>query len=193
MQTKRWLLPCTHAVDLQAIDVALRVAEQSAATLVALALVAPFQERWEQSEQHAPRNSPQRRLEQLQKSQDFLEAVRWKAQYYQVVVEYHQILTRDVSASIAAQCQELSCQSIILMRQSTRETLLSAQSVKHLLLQPPVALLILTLPTGKGQGGRFLRVLHHFFIWQKNATRGQTVFEEASVCQVNTIIGRQRR
>lgn len=192
MQTKRWLLPCTHAVDVQAIDAALQAAEQCAATLVVLSLVAPFQERWEKPGQDASfQNTQQLRLEQLQEAQDFLEAVRWKAHHYQVMVESHQVFTQDVPTSIAAQCKELGCQSIILMRQSTRQILLSAQSVKHLLLQPPAALLVLTLPTVTKQERRFPRVLHHFFGRQEKATRGQVVGEEASTCQIDTLAERQ--
>lgn len=192
MQTKRWLLPCTHAVDLQAIDAALQAAEQSSATLVALSLVAPFQERRGLSESSASRNSQQRRLEQLQEAQDFLESVRWKARRSHVPAECHQIFTQDVPSSIATQCQELNCQSIVLIRQRTRETLLSAQSIKHVLLQPPAALLVLTLPTSGGQARPVPHLLRRFFGQQEPVMRGRMVEEEPSVCQVNALIERQQ-
>jgi hypothetical protein len=151
MNTWRWLLPFTHAVDMQAIDIAVRLAEHNKATLVALSLLTPSQERPGHQEQ---RRVPRIRLECIQESKDFLEAVRWKAIRRQVAVECHEILTEDVSESIAIQVQELGCQWIVLTRHGTQEALLSAQEKEQVLMNPPAALLFLALPERRLPGLR---------------------------------------
>jgi hypothetical protein len=62
MKTRRWLLPFTHVVDMQAIDVAVRLAEHGKATLVALSLITPSQER------RGQHRTPHIRPEHLQES-----------------------------------------------------------------------------------------------------------------------------
>src|SRR5207248_5017010 len=69
METRRCLLPFTHGVNMQAIDYAVSLAGSSGATLVAVSLVSVPQ---------APRPRGAR-LEHIQQSKDFLEAVKWKA------------------------------------------------------------------------------------------------------------------
>lgn len=160
-KTPRWLLPFTHAVDLRAIDLAIRVAAHSAATLVALSLLAP---RSGQREQRI-------RLEQIQESKDFLEAVRWKARRHQVTVELHEVFTDDIPGTIAAQVHDLDCECILLMGRGGRmprgspDALLSGEEVKHLFLHPPASLLLLTLPVADERpplGTRFLSWLCRF-------------------------------
>lgn len=153
MNTQRWLLPFTHAVDLQAIDAAMRLAEYSAATLIALSLITP-----------RPGHTPRIRLEQLQESQDFLEAVHWKALRLQVSVECCEVFTRDVPGSIATKVQGLDCQSVMLMHHGLEDALLSPQELKQVLLSPPAPLLFLTLPMAKRRSlpaGSLLSRLHH--------------------------------
>jgi len=140
MNTQRWLLPFTHAVDLQAIDAAVRLAEHSGATLIALSLIAP---------RPGQRRPSPVRLEHLQESKDFLEAVRWKALRLQVSAECHEIFTADVLGSIVARVQQFDCQGIILTHHGIRDALLSSHDVKQMLISPPAPLLFLTLPLTK--------------------------------------------
>lgn len=140
METQRWLLPFTHAVNLRAIDTAVRVASHSGATLIALSLIAPWPKR------HHP---PRVRLEQIQESKDFLEAVRWKAMRQQARVECYEVFTEDVAGSIATLVQDLGCQCIMLMRHGMENALLSPHDLKQVLVKPPAALLFLTLPLAK--------------------------------------------
>lgn len=142
--TRRWLLPFTCAVDLQAIDAAVRVASHSGATLIALALLAPGQR--PRREQH---RTPCVRLEQIQESKDFLEAVRWKAMRQQVTVECYEMFTEDVAGSIATQARDLDCQSIIVTRRGLEDALLSSHDLKQVLVRPPAPLLFLPLPGTK--------------------------------------------
>jgi hypothetical protein len=157
MNTQRWLLPFTHAVDLQAIDAVVRLAEHSAATLVALSLIAP---------RPGQRRAPRVRLEDIQESRDFLEAVRWKALRLQVSMECHEIFTADVPGSIATQVQELDCQSVLLTHHGIGDALLSPHDVKQVLMNPPGPVLFLTLPPAKRnslQDRSFLTLLRRVF------------------------------
>ncbi|HLI71728.1 MAG TPA: hypothetical protein VKV19_18375 [Ktedonobacteraceae bacterium] len=146
MKTQRWLLPFTCSVHMRAIDAALRVANFNGATLVALSLVAP----------RPGRGMLHIRLEQIQESRDFLEAVRWKAIRSQTAVELHEVLTNDVPGSIATSVQELACQSIMLInceargKRGLQYTLLSEEALKQVLMEPPASLLFLTLPAASG-------------------------------------------
>lgn len=134
MNTQRWLFPFTRAVDLSVIDAAVRLAERNRATLIALSLLVPRQTR-----------APRVRLEHLQESKDFLEAVRWKALRLRVAVECHEVWTEDVPGSIATRAQDLDCQSVVLVHRGAGDVLLSPQEVKQVLADPPVPLLLLTL------------------------------------------------
>ena len=69
MESRRWLFPFTHGVDMRAIDTVVRLAGDEGVTLVAISLIAVPPERWSQGA----------RLEHIQQSKDFLEAVKWKA------------------------------------------------------------------------------------------------------------------
>lgn len=137
MSTRRWLLPFTYGVDMQAIDAVVSLAESGGTTLVALSLVSVPE----------ARRSRGARLEDIQQSKDFLEAVKWKASRNQVPVEYHEVFTDDVPGSIAALVHELSCDSIILVGGRKHEALLHTHELKHLLTEPPASFILLRLPT----------------------------------------------
>jgi hypothetical protein len=139
MNTLRWLLPFTHGVDMLAIDQVLRLAKGSEATLVAASLVA------------VPDKSRSRgaRLEHIQQSKDFLEAVKWKAARLQVPVERNEIFTVDAMQSLAAITHELDCGRIILVSRGGQGLLLDAHEMKRLLLEPPVSLVVLRLTAQK--------------------------------------------
>lgn len=62
MESRRWLFPFTHGVDMRAIDTVVRLAGDEGATLVAVSLVAVPPGRWSQGA----------RLEHIQQSKDFL-------------------------------------------------------------------------------------------------------------------------
>ncbi len=137
MNTRRWLLPFTHGVDMQAIDSVVSLAESGGTTLVALSLVSVPE----------ARRSRGARLEDIQQSQDFLEAVKWRASRHQVPVEYHEVFTGDVLESIATLVHDLDCDSIILVSSRKHEALLHTHELKHLLTEPPASFILLRLPT----------------------------------------------
>lgn len=135
MDTRRWLVPFTWGVDMQAIDAVVSLAEGGGATLVAVSLI---------SRQDKP-GSGGPRLEHIQQSKDFLEAIGWKADGLGVALERHEVITVDVMLSIAALARELYCDAIVLVSRGEREALLRGSQLKHLLVEPPAALLVLRL------------------------------------------------
>jgi len=163
MEAPRWLLPCTHGVDMRAIDYAVSLAKSTGATLVAVSLIS------------VPNKARSRgaRLEHIQQSKDFLEAVKWKAARYEVPVERHEVFTPDIMQSIATLTREMRCDGIVLVTSSEREALLQAHEVKRLLAQPPASLVLIRLVPNHGQTPtpnlitRFLLLLRR--IWGQHA------------------------
>ena len=137
MNTRRWLLPFTHGVDMQALDSVVSLVESAGTMLVALSLVSVPE----------ARRSRGARLEDIQQSQDFLEAVKWKASRRQILVEYHEVFTGDVFESIAMLVHDLSCDSMILVSNGKYDALLHGYELKHLLIEPPGSFILLRPPT----------------------------------------------
>ena len=156
MNRPRWLLPFTWGVDMQAIDYAIRLAESGGATLVAVSLVT------------GPDKLQMRgtRLEHIQQSKDFLEALHWRAERYSVPVERYEIFTADVMQSITLLVADLDCNAIMLVTTGDREVFLQTHELKSLLERPPSQLLIIrmsVLPENaqpRSRLRRFLSWLH---------------------------------
>lgn len=136
MKEQRWLLPFTQGVNMQAIDYAVSLAQNARARLVAVSLVPVPQE---------PRASGAR-LEHIQQSKDFLEAVKWKATRYEVPTERYEVFTGDVLQSITLLAYNHDCDSIILVTSEKKDVLLETREVKRLLEAPPVSLVLIRLP-----------------------------------------------
>lgn len=132
MKTPRWLLPFTFGVDMRAIDYAVSLAQSVGATLVPVSLVS------------TPAKGA--RLEHIQQSKDFLEAVQHQAERSQVAVERYEVFTQDVLQSIRTLVSELPCDSIIVVTNGAHTHLLQDAEVKRLLLEPPAALVLIRLP-----------------------------------------------
>ena len=140
---------------MQAIDAVVSLAESAGTMLVALSLV---------SVPEAPR-SRGARLEDIQQSKDFLEAVKWKASRHQIPVEGHEVFTGDVPTSIAELMHDLSCDNMILVSNGKYDMLLHAHELKHLLIEPPGSFILLRLPPPPERphlGARFLSWLRQF-------------------------------
>ncbi len=149
MNTRRWLLPFTHGVDMQAIDSVVSLAESAGTMLVALSLVSVPE----------ARRSRGARLEDIQQSKDFLEAVKWKVSRRQILVEYHEVFTEDAFESIATLVHDLSCDNMILVSNGKYDALLHGYELKHMLVEPPGSFILLRLPTPPERshlGARFL-------------------------------------
>jgi hypothetical protein len=148
MKTSRWLLPFTFGVDMCAIEYAVRLAESAGATLIPVSLV------------RAPLKGA--RLEHIQQSKDFLEAVQHQAARYQVQLERYEVFTVDVLQSITTLVHDMRCDGIVLVTSGEHTRLLQDEEVKHLLIQPPAALVLirLTAPVALAPGRRA-----RFFSW----------------------------
>ena len=131
METPRWLLPFTHGVDTAAIECVVRMAESAGARLVAVSLI----------------SNPTKgaRLEHIQQSKDFLEAVQQKTARYQVPVERYEVFTRDVLQSLTTLVYERRCEGIVLVAGGERGCFLWDEEVKHLLTKAPAALVLVRL------------------------------------------------
>ena len=161
------LLPFTHGVDTCAIEQALLLAKSRRATLVPLALI------------HVPeeRRAKGARLEHVQQSKDFLEAVKHKAARYAVPIERFEIFTSDVVQSINTFASELECEGILLVVGRKDGILLQASEIKRLVETTTCRLYILRLQTGGGEG-LLQKLLKGFLSWsRKQRTRPAPVQE----------------
>src|SRR5579884_403860 len=91
MKTTRLLLPFTHGVEMQALEVALRFARNDDAILVPLALL----------HVNGKARYPRVRAEAWQQAKDFLEAAYNKAIRYDVSVERFEAITSNPVEKIA--------------------------------------------------------------------------------------------
>jgi hypothetical protein len=193
MNTRRWLLPFTHGVDMQAIDSVVSLVESAGTMLVALSLVSVPE----------ARRSRGARLEDIQQSQDFLEAIKWKAARRQTLVEYHEVFTGDVLGSIATLVHDLRCDSMILVSNGKYDMLLHAHELKHLLIEPPGSFILLRLPTPPERpnlGARFLSWLRQFLGHQDEARLVQAPEADGhlqsrwmSIAEGDPVTGKERR
>jgi hypothetical protein len=136
MRTPRWLFPFTYGVDMRAIEYVIRLAESAGATLVPVSLVS------------APPEGA--RLEHIQQSKDFLEAVQYKAERFQVPLERYEAFTADALQSITTLVRERHCDGIVLVTSGGHTRLMQDEEAKRLLIKPPAALVIIRLPAPDG-------------------------------------------
>ena len=156
MKIPRWLLPFTHGVDTAAIEYAVRLAESAGATLVPVSLIS------------APPKGA--RLEHIQQSKDFLEAVQHKAERFQVPVERYEVFTADVIQSLTTLVHERRCEGIVLVTGGEHSRLLRDEEIKHLLIKPPAALVLIRLSAPIGLApAPSLRA--RFFSWWRERLR----------------------
>ena len=119
----RLLLPFTHGVNILAIEQAILLAKSLDATLIPLAVIHLPQER----------RAKGARLEHIQQSKDFLEAVKYKAARYDVPVERFEVFTSDNVHSINIVAREQMCEGILLFLRGKKSVLLQEDEIKRLL------------------------------------------------------------
>ena len=117
---------------MRAIDYAVRLAEGNGATLVAASLIS------------VPIKSHKQgaRLEYIQQSKDFLEAVKWKASRLKSRTERYEIFTSDVIKSVELLIHDLQCDGIVLATGEKKTLLMQEHEIKHILAQPPASLVL---------------------------------------------------
>ena len=141
----RWLLPFTHGVDMRAIDYLVSLAQNNRATLIPVSLVyVPTESR-----------SGGTRLEHIQQSKDFLEAVKYKAARFQVPVERYEVFTSDAIQSITMLVHNLQCDGIVMVAIEHKEVLLRNHELKRLLEEPPASLVLIRLPARRQEARPF--------------------------------------
>jgi hypothetical protein len=151
-----WLLPFTTGMDLPTIATVLRLAKIRGATLIAVSFIATLDGRGV-------------RLERIQQSKDFLEAIHYKALRLSVPVECHEMFTSTPLASIATQVQDLECDSIVLASEGDQVFFLHTQEMRHLMLKPPAPLVVLRFPL-QANSGR-LRLATRLLSWVQQLGR----------------------
>ena len=150
----RWLLPFTHGVDMRAIGYLVSLAEHNGAMLIPVSLISvPDRSR-----------SGGARLEHIQQSKDFLEAVKYKSARLQVPVERYEVFTSDVLQSITTLVHDLHCDGIIMVAVEHKEVLLRAHELKQLLIEPPAPLVLIRLPA-HSQEVRAFYLRDKFLAW----------------------------
>ncbi|MBV9229356.1 MAG: hypothetical protein JOZ18_08585, partial [Chloroflexi bacterium] len=126
--------------------VAVRVAHDSRATLVPLALLTVPERRRVRGV----------RLDALQQAQDFLEAVSHKAAKYGVPVERCEVATHDIVKSIVCLASSKECEHILLFVRGEKGVLLSSHYITALIEQERPALWLVHLPIVRS-GSHFAR------------------------------------
>lgn len=171
MKIKRFLLPFTHGIDMCALEQAIRFAKACDATLVPLALIRIPQERQRKGV----------RLEHIQQSKDFLEAVKHKATKFGVPVERFEIFTSDVVQSINAFTEEIECEGILLFIGGESGILLEISEIKRLMEMGSCKLYVLHMPANTGK--KHLEQLHKLVSnWLPKNRKQQDVLIEAQHC-----------
>ena|SRR5579884_569107 len=164
MKTIRLLLPFTHGMDAYAIESALRLAKGRDAILIPLALI------------HVPEGGRPKgaRLEHIQQSKDFLEAVKHKAVRYGVPIERLEVYTSDVVESIRVIASEMGCEGILLFVGGKHGILLSPREIKHLMEHFTCRLYILRLEKdGDRSLKRVLRDRFSYWLHGRTAQRDE--------------------
>ena len=158
MNVSRLLLPFTHGVDLPAIEYTVRLAHYCGATLVVLSLV---------------RTSGDRRfrgvrLEYIQQSNDFFEAVRHKAARYQVPVECHEVVAAgDVDQGIMASASSLHCEAMVVVMRARDGVFLHRCEIERLFKRQSFPLLFMRLSSNEERPQRSLLDWFCFF-WRRS-------------------------
>ena len=165
MKTPRWLLPFTFGVDMAAIDSVISLAASAGVTLLPVSLVS------------SPPGGA--RLEHIQQSKDFLEAVQYKAARLRVPLERYEVFTSDVLESLALLVRERRCDGIVLVTDGEHTRLMQDEEVKHLFVEPPTALVLIRLPA-RSRSTPAPRLRARLLSWLRNRGEPQ---DEASQAQ----------
>ncbi|HEU5384006.1 MAG TPA: hypothetical protein VFV38_52090 [Ktedonobacteraceae bacterium] len=158
----RFLLPFTFDIEMDILEAVVRLAAERRATLIPLSLI---------PQPVGKRRSV--RLELLQQSQDFLEAVRVKAAHSSVPLAPVEVFTSDLVHSILASIDQCHCDGILLATRGNHGCFVSLEVMEQLMCLQPCALWVLHFPasprglwlprTGKvwrGWASRWLRGRH---------------------------------
>lgn len=134
----RLLLPFNNDIEMDVVELLVHLSSNQRATLVPLSLISLPQ---------TPHKGV--RLERMQQSKDFLEAVRYKAERRQISLEPVEVWTRDVEQSILLSVEQFHCDGILLAVRGARGSLLRMDTIAHLIERWPCSLFVVSLPPKK--------------------------------------------
>lgn len=135
---KRLLVPFTYGVDMYALEYAVQFAKNYEAELVAASLLPSCNYR------------KGVRLEHIQQSKDYQEAIRNKARQYDVAVHVVEVTAANAIQHIHKLVSEQECEGIVLFVREGQGVLLHAHEVKHMMVEAACKLYILRLPAHEG-------------------------------------------
>ncbi|HEV2579470.1 MAG TPA: hypothetical protein VGT44_01350 [Ktedonobacteraceae bacterium] len=135
-ETIRLLLPFSHGVEIDTIEAAVLLAASHHATLVPLSLIRSPQTRGKGA-----------RLEHIQQSKDFLEAVQQKALRHGVPFERFEVFTSDALQSISVLVHQLMCDGVVIALRGRNGSLLHVEMIEQLKAMKPCPLYLLYLPS----------------------------------------------
>ena len=161
---------------MRAIDYLDSLAENKGATLIPVSLIS------------VPNHSRSggARLEHIQQSKDFLEAVQHKAARYQVPVERYEVFTADALQSLTTLVHERRCEGIVLVTGGEHSRLLRDEEVKRLLIKPPAALVLMRLSAADGLLSA-PRLGARFFAWWHRLRGQRNAAEQAQGKEAPTV------
>lgn len=142
MKTTRLLLPFTHGVDMEALDLAVLLAKDRQATLIPLALV-------HASDTRRPEGA---RLEHIQQAKDFLEAAQRKAAKHDISLERFEVFTSDTVQSTDVLVQQLGCDGIVLFARGSDSVLLTTDEARRLMEKIACMFYVVRLPVKRRAG-----------------------------------------
>lgn len=134
----RLLLPFTFGVEMDALETLVLFASNQHATLIPLSLI---------SLPSTKRTGV--RLELIQQSKDFLEAVSQEAARQQVPLEPGEVSTHNATHSILLSVEQLHADAILLVIRGTHGSLLDMEVIEQLIERRPCVLLVVSLPPKK--------------------------------------------
>ena len=168
---KRLLLPFTCDVEMDILEALVLLAANQRATLIPLSLIALPTIRRKGT-----------RLELIQQSKDFLEAVRYKAARLHVPIEPREVFTRDAETSILQAIAELHCDGILLASRGKRGSLLGLETIERLLAVKPCSLYLTHFAPSTSEIWS-LRVRAYFDSWRSKGhslpTDTQLIMQQA--------------
>ncbi|HLX55879.1 MAG TPA: universal stress protein [Ktedonobacteraceae bacterium] len=178
IKTTRLLLPFTHGVGMDTIEAAVILAASHRATLVPLSLITTLQGRGKGA-----------RLEHIQQSKDFLEAVQQKALQHCVPLERFEVFTGDVVKSISILVHQLKCDGVVLVLRGRNGSLLSAETIKQIMAMKSCPLYVMYLPSRESSWVSRLREgFSHWWPGYRQRADGhvqrQPALEEQAIQQV---------
>ncbi len=127
MRSARLLFPFVHGMDTEALEQAILLAKDCKATLVPVSII-----RLTKSQQAG---GP--RLEHVEQSQDFLEAITCRARKSGVAVEQVEVVSTDVPQCIETLARKLECDGVILFMRGKDALLLDITDMSRVMQTAP--------------------------------------------------------